>query len=158
MDRVVLLLASGALTALVVGSGCAGPGRHTPQPYASNLEAAAALETRAVDYCRALHPEPEQQPRDLFVTDGCSLWFDSHWVECCVTHDIAYWCGGTREQRRRADAEFGACIAERTSGAVGLGMRLGVRVGGQPLFPTSYRWGYGHAYRACYPSTEAQRP
>ncbi len=136
---------------------CAGPAVHTPEPYASDPAAAAALETRAAQYCAARYPSGDQQPEKPFVTDGCSGWFDRDWdLACCVEHDIAYWCGGTREQRRRTDAEFGECVAANTSRVVGLGMRLGVRLGGHPLFPTSYRWGYGHTYRACYPSNDAQ--
>jgi hypothetical protein len=136
---------------------CAGPPHHTPEPYASDAAAAAALEARAAQYCSALYPSPEQQPTKPFITDGCSRWLDREWdLDCCVTHDIAYWCGGTREQRRQADAAFGECVAANAGQPVGLSMRLGVRFGGQPLLPSSYRWGYGHAYRACYPSTKTQ--
>ena len=140
-----------------IGIACAGPVHHTPEPYASDPIAADALEARAEEYCSARYPSKDQRPTRPFVTDGCSLWFDRDWdLTCCVTHDIDYWCGGTREERKRADAEFGKCVAGNTAQSVGLGMRLGVRMGGHPLFPTSYRWGYGHGYRACYPSTEAQ--
>ena len=151
---------SGIVAAAVasIAIACAGPARHTPEPYASDPNEAAALEVRAVEYCSARYPSEDQQPARPFVTDGCSLWLDREWdLDCCVTHDIAYWCGGTREERRQADAAFGECVAANTAQSIGLGMRLGVRMGGHPLFPTSYRWGYGHDYRACYPSTKAQR-
>ncbi len=150
---------TGAAVACVALLACAGPIRHAPEPYASDPNAARALEARASEYCAALHPSEDQRPTKSFVTDGCSGWLDREWdLECCVSHDIAYWCGGTREQRRQADAQLGECVAANTARAVGTGMRLGVRIGGHPLFPTSYRWGYGHSYRACYPSAEAQRP
>jgi hypothetical protein len=146
-------------SAALAGSlACAGPTLHTPEPYRSDARAAAALEARAARYCAARYPDAAQQPTRPFVTDGCSRTFDREWdVECCIEHDIAYWCGGTREQRQQADAAFGACVATNTAKPVGWTMRLGVRLGGHPLFPTSYRWGYGHDYRACYPSSDAQR-
>jgi hypothetical protein len=138
--------------------GCAGPTRHTAEPYASDPGAALALAARASQYCSALYPSEDQQPTKPFVTDGCSKWFDRDWdLACCVTHDIAYWCGGTREERRQVDLEFGECVGANTSQSIGVAMRLGVGLGGHPLFPTTYRWGYGHAYRASYPSTSAQR-
>jgi hypothetical protein len=38
--------------------------------------------------------EPAGTPTRAFLTDGCSWWPDGAWQECCVTHEIAYWCGG----------------------------------------------------------------
>ncbi len=40
-----------------------------------------------------------------FTTDGCSRFPDGTlsepdlWLECCTVHDVAYWHGGTDEQR-----------------------------------------------------------
>jgi hypothetical protein len=37
-------------------------------------------------------------------------------------------------------------------------MLAGVRVGGSPLFPTSYRWGYGWSYQRGYqPLSEREK-
>jgi len=37
-------------------------------------------------------------------------------------------------------------------------MLAGVRVGGSPYFPTSYRWGYGWSYSRFYkPLTEEEK-
>jgi len=44
-----------------------------------------------------------------FTTDGCSLFPDrsitgaSDWCDCCLAHDLAYWRGGTEEDRLKAD-------------------------------------------------------
>ena len=44
-----------------------------------------------------------------FTTDGCSLFPDralvgrADWCDCCLAHDLAYWRGGTEEQRLTAD-------------------------------------------------------
>ena len=42
------------------------------------------------------------------------------------------------------------CVARVGEPAVGTVMLLGVRVGGSPFFPTSYRWGYGWPYPKAY--------
>jgi len=88
-----------------------------------------------------------------FSTDGCSMFPDGTaargtlWQECCVTHDFAYYIGGASELREAADAALGACVAQKTgSSTFGELMRLGVRIGGTPLLPTPWRWGYGWKY------------
>ena len=87
------------------------------------------------------------------MTDGCSRFPDTEWnTHCCVEHDIAYWCGGTADDRAEADAAFGECVAEGAGSVMGWIMESGVRVGGAPIFPSSYRWGYGHPYVGGYPS------
>jgi len=84
-----------------------------------------------------------------FRSDGCSRFPDGTpsqptlWRDCCVTHDLAYWQGGTREQRLIADRELRACVSERAGAALGGLMFSGVRLGGSPRWPTTYRWGFG---------------
>ncbi len=85
-----------------------------------------------------------------FKSDGCSLFIDGTfkdrdlWKDCCVEHDVAYWKGGTAEERKAADLKFRECIEKRTGDkALALLMYEAVRTGGGPHFPTWYRWGYG---------------
>jgi hypothetical protein len=85
-----------------------------------------------------------------FTSDGCSLFIDGTfekpalWKECCLTHDIAYWQGGTQEERLEADLAFKACVEKKTGDStLAKLMYDAVRVGGEPYFPTWYRWGYG---------------
>ena len=85
-----------------------------------------------------------------FTSDGCSLFIDGSfenpelWKDCCFQHDIAYWQGGTKEEREAADLAFKKCVEKKTgnSGLAEL-MYQAVRKGGEPYFPTWYRWGYG---------------
>ena len=55
-----------------------------------------------------------------FTSDGCSLFIDGTfenpelWKECCLKHDIAYWQGGTKEQREQADLDFKNCVEKKT--------------------------------------------
>ncbi len=86
-----------------------------------------------------------------FTSDGCSLFPDrslcnggNDWCHCCLEHDHAYWRGGTRKQRRTADQELKACIADVTNSALQAKlMYAGVRLGGSPYLYTWFRWGYG---------------
>ena len=85
-----------------------------------------------------------------FKSDGCSLFVDGTfkdrelWKECCVEHDVAYWKGGTADERKAADLKFQECIRKTTGDeALALLMYEAVRAGGSPHFPTWYRWGYG---------------
>ena len=100
-----------------------------------------------------------------FSSDGCSLFPDQSlineddWYDCCAEHDIAYWQGGTKEERTQADKLFKECILKRTQDKTLANlMYVGVRFGGSPYFPTWYRWGYGWNYQRGYaPLTPEER-
>jgi protein tyrosine phosphatase (PTP) superfamily phosphohydrolase (DUF442 family) len=94
-----------------------------------------------------------------FTSDGCSLFPDgtirdrTKWCDCCLSHDIAYWQGGTADERKKADEALRDCVRERTKDkALAETMYLGVRAGGHPAFPSWYRWGYGGNYGKGYTS------
>ena len=93
--------------------------------------------------------EPKLELAD-FTSDGCSLFIDGTfanpelWKECCLLHDMAYWRGGAEEERKQADLAFKACVEKKTGDPVlAKLMYEAVRAGGEPHFPTWYRWGYG---------------
>jgi hypothetical protein len=135
-----------ALAALA--AGCALT-YHTAPRYRYYPPAAEEVEAEAAAYCRALG-EPAGEPEYRFVTDGCSVWPDGVWQECCVEHDMAYWCGGSREDREKADERLQECVTEKYAGWMGWMMRAGVRIGGPPWMPARWRWGYGHRYPSSY--------
>lgn len=90
---------------------------------------------------------------NAFTSDACS-WFpeslpfsESDWCSCCYVHDIAYWMGGTVEQRLAVDVALKACVLEKsTSKVLAVMMFQGVRLGGSPHLKTSFRWGYGWSW------------
>ncbi len=84
-------------------------------------------------------------PPKPFVSDGCSCWPDSNWVECCVKHDFIYWKGGTRQQRIEADRIFKECVSQKNAAMAAI-MYPGVRLGGVWWLPTPFRWGFGWEY------------
>ena len=118
---------------------------------------------------RAAHATESSIPASLqpFVSDGCSLFPDraligkDDWCGCCVAHDLAYWRGGTSDERLTADKALRACVLRTTANsALAELMYEGVRAGGGPYFYTPYRWGYGwqgrHAYAPLSPEEAAQ--
>jgi len=116
--------------------------RFRVSPYDTDELRASALAARATDLCLAQRGG-SQLPQHPFTSDGCSMWPDSTWVDCCVNHDIAYWCGGSAADRRRADDALRECVAERSSELMGILTWVGVIMGGIPWQPMPWRWGYG---------------
>ena len=85
-----------------------------------------------------------------FTSDGCSLFPDrslagsADWCSCCVAHDLAYWKGGTEDERLQADQKLEQCVAAATRDkALASSMLAGVRIGGSPYLNTPFRWAYG---------------
>jgi hypothetical protein len=97
-----------------------------------------------------------------FSSDGCSGFPDGTlsqkklWLDCCTTHDLAYWKGGTYENRLQADKDLKYCVAQAGEKEIALLMLAGVRVGGSPYLPTTFRWGYGWEYPRLYGELSAQ--
>ncbi|WP_076420455.1 hypothetical protein [Colwellia sp. UCD-KL20] len=91
-----------------------------------------------------------------FVSDGCSAFPDGTfqqqalWLSCCQKHDFDYWKGGTFEQRMASDLELKLCVTQVGKPKIAMLMLSGVRVGGTPYLPTSFRWGYGWPYPKGY--------
>jgi hypothetical protein len=43
---------------------------------------------------QALKDRGEPGGPTVLTTDGCSPWPDGSWGQCCIDHDMDYWCGG----------------------------------------------------------------
>lgn len=88
-----------------------------------------------------------------FKSDGCSHFPDGTlkqealWCECCIAHDIAYWQGGTLKQKQAADQTLRDCVSHKTNNPLLADtMYYGVTLGGLPVYPVWYRWGFGWSY------------
>lgn len=130
--KLLLVLFSGQLSSCAIGA--------TDQSDNFSIE---QLESTSIAMCTAQRGSTDLLPPRPFKTDGCSFWPDSVWTNCCIEHDIAYWCGGTYNQRSVADKRLQSCVAETGHPKTGLFMRLGVRMTGTWLLPTPWRWGFG---------------
>lgn len=94
-----------------------------------------------IDEPRILPPE--------YKSDGCSLFPDGNYRECCVAHDKLYYFGGTNKERSVADKELYECVKSkdgRNRKFVARIMWLGVRIGGVSFLPTPFRWGFGNKF------------
>jgi hypothetical protein len=118
----------------------------------------ALLTALILSACAAGRP-PYPAELTPFTSDGCTLFPDgtpndqNKWCDCCQAHDLAYWQGGSADERSQADLTLRNCVRQRTNDqALAETIYLGVRTGGHPAFPTWYRWGYGWPYGRGYRS------
>jgi hypothetical protein len=85
----------------------------------------------------------KSQVPDGFRSDGCSLFPDGDWGECCVAHDRDYFVGGTKAERKASDTRLRQCVRAKGHKYISAMMYIGVRVGGVAFLPTPFRWGFG---------------
>lgn len=91
-----------------------------------------------------------------YTTDGCSSFPEGTrqhrdlWHKCCTVHDQKYWVGGSYDERMQADLELRSCVQSVGEPAIAELMLAGVRVGGSPWWPSTFRWGYGWPYTHGY--------
>jgi hypothetical protein len=105
------------------------------------------------EHHRKVNLKSKKRPPNPFTSDGCSLSPDGNWKSCCIEHDISYWCGGTMQDRTDADNNLESCIGDKGHAYYGWATNnIGVQTGGSPLWPTSFRWGYGWPYPYSYDS------
>lgn len=105
----------------------------------------------------ALFAQAEESALTPFQSDGCSLFPNGIpanpvlWCTCCVAHDLAYWQGGTRLDKVKADEALRRCVvAKAGSDILASLMKTGVMAGGLPQLPTPFRWGYGWKHNRTY--------
>jgi hypothetical protein len=85
------------------------------------------------------------RPWDASMSDGCTLSPDGSWRQACVTHDQAYYHGGSAADRKRADQQLRTdMIAQGAPKWVANAYYAGVRVGGVPGTGLPWEWGFGN--------------
>lgn len=76
-----------------------------------------------------------------FVSDGCTMWFNADYKDCCVQHDLDYFNTGNRWRGRfRADNRLFLCVAGKNGSwhlLVAPVMWSGVRIFGSDWLPLS---------------------
>jgi len=75
---------------------------------------------------------PEKCPYCDKLVDGCTLWPEGDWHDCCLAHDHAYHAAdrGGFWARRRADLTLARCVTASGHALMGKVMFLGVRLFG----------------------------
>ena len=77
-----------------------------------------------------------------FRSNGCTMSPDLNFRACCVTHDYAYWIGGTEKERFLADDKLRHCINDKRKNIGTIYFAMARLVGSSHL-PTSFLWGFG---------------
>jgi hypothetical protein len=94
--------------------------------------------------------ETQTMPAD-FKSDNCSLFPDCDYGDCCVSHDKAYYFGGSWKERWRADKKLYKCVAAKKGfhhKIIAPVMWIGVRAFGVSWLPTPFRWGFGQTKKS----------
>jgi len=141
--RTLLLCLAASLAPMI---GACTPVRSTLRPpylVAGAWYSEAELAARAQQRCLSDGRTAAQLPPARFTTDGCTLVHDGSNAECCIEHDMSYWCGGGANLRVAADRELRRCVAIRSGERAARAFYAGVRIGGSRWWPFPWRWGYG---------------
>lgn len=81
---------------------------------------------------------------DAAKSDGCTMAPDGWWRSACVTHDAAYYNGGSEADRERADKQLRDDMIRSGAPAAVANLYYGaVRVGGSAGSGLPWRWGFG---------------
>lgn len=86
-----------------------------------------------------------------FKSDGCSMFPDGEYRDCCEKHDLDYFKGGTWKERWRSDNNLRKCVAAKKGfkyKPLSIMMWTGVRAFGVSWLPTPFRWGFGKSLKA----------
>jgi hypothetical protein len=89
-----------------------------------------------------------------FCTDGCSVVGNKTKTSflCCVDHDIAYWAGGSKSDKYKADGRFYQCLLKTEGQGVAETYSAAVAVYGDPY------WGLDWVNRPRFmPLTEEEK-
>jgi hypothetical protein len=135
--------------ALVAITAACAPGTSTLRPpygLDGSIRSEVQLQSVAADRCRQSADPVGSLPPKPFTTDGCTLSSNGSWTECCIAHDMSYWCGGQTALRQVADRLLSSCVTASGHPLVAKFMYLAVRLGGSPWLPFPWRWGYGYSW------------
>lgn len=96
-------------------------------------------------------PFLEKKNTGNWKSDGCTMFPDGDYQNCCLEHDEKYFRGGSWKERWRADNDLRKCVKAKPGfyhKPVSIVMWLGVRAFGVPWLPTKFRWGFGKGVKA----------
>ncbi len=125
---------------------------------ANSKAGAAEITSFSTDQCSMFAEEdfviPKKENLSWYQQNNNSKAVKVDWSQCCVAHDLAYWMGGSENQKALADNELSVCIRSSYRQQAGIDsvytghILWAVQQFGGPLVfgsPSTYsfRWGYG---------------
>ncbi len=84
-----------------------------------------------------------------FETDGCTLFVEGPigkpdlWAHCCFEHDLRYWFGGSKDDKKFSDIQLRECVRGVAGSFWANLMYNGVRLGGLSPVKFKYVWNWG---------------
>ena len=127
---------------------------------------AGALLLSLISACLLVSPIGSQTrarvgPPAEYTGDGCTLFPDGNYRECCYSHDLDYFRGGTEKERRESDKRLYRCVRSKKGWQNEIAaplMLFGVRVFGGSFLPTPFRWGFGQRKKRILANEKVDRP
>ncbi len=84
-----------------------------------------------------------------FETDGCTLFIDGPasnpnlWSHCCFEHDLRYWFGGDKDDKKFSDIQLRECVKDVAGNFWANLIYTGVRAGRLSPVKFKYVWSWG---------------
>lgn len=84
-----------------------------------------------------------------FETDGCTMFVEGTlekpdlWAHCCFEHDLRYWFGGTKDDKKFSDIQLRECVRDVAGSFWANLMYNGVRLGSFSPIKFKYVWNWG---------------
>lgn len=86
------------------------------------------------------------EPTANYTGDGCTLFPDGNYRECCYLHDLDYFRGGTGKERKASDKRLYRCVRSKKGWQNEIAaplMLFGVRLFGDSWLRAPFSWGFG---------------
>lgn len=84
-----------------------------------------------------------------FEDDGCTLFIEGPsskpdlWAHCCFEHDLRYWFGGTKEDKKFSDVQLRECVRDVAGNFWANLIYNGVKAGSFSPVKFKYVWSWG---------------
>lgn len=92
-----------------------------------------------------------------FLTDYCTAYPEGTrdqpelWKHCCIEHDLYFWAGGSREDRKETDLRLKACVEATGEVEIARLIYAAVTIGGaSPIRFKTKEWGHAFEGRERY--------
>lgn len=92
-----------------------------------------------------------------FLTDYCTAYAEGTrdqpelWKHCCVEHDLYFWAGGSREDRKETDLRLKHCVEDTGAVEIARLIYAAVTIGGaSPIRFKTKEWGHAFEKRERY--------
>lgn len=105
--------------------------------YAAIAQNNETLKPFLTDYCTA-YPEGTREQPDL-------------WKHCCIEHDLYFWAGGSRDDRKETDLRLKHCVEATGEVEIARLIYAAVSLGGaSPIRFKTKEWGHAFTKRERY--------